>query len=82
MLALTFGTAIFRFFRVWRQAEPPPLRPGSLGYRRAQAEAAESGEAGEAGEATPAADRKAHESHRPGRGAQAGPGRRRHRSPR
>jgi hypothetical protein len=41
MLGLTAFTALHRFFRVWRQADAPPLRPGSIGYRRAQREAGE-----------------------------------------
>ena len=71
MLGLTAFTAFHRFFKVWRQAEPPPLRPGSLGYKKAQAQAAEGG-----------AERPVHEPRRPGRASGTGAARRRHRSPR
>jgi CDP-diacylglycerol---glycerol-3-phosphate 3-phosphatidyltransferase len=73
MLTLTAATAVFRFFRVWRQAEPPPLRPGSIGYKRAQADAAGAGEPS-------GGERSAHEPRRTTRAP--GPARRRHRSPR
>ncbi len=62
MLVLTAATAVFRFFRVWRQAEPPPLRPGSIGYKRAQAEAAE-----DAGPERPAHERATLRRARPAR---------------